>query len=591
MKKLPLVTRILLWRKRTISDARFMYILSIIVGAAGGLGAVIIKNSVRIIQDLLTKGFSDEYSQFWFILYPAIGLLASAIIIRFIIRNKVGHGVPNVLYAISKNNGIIRPFQMYASIITSSITVGFGGSVGLEGPTVSTGGSFGSNIGRILRLDYKNITLLIACGSTGAVAAIFKAPITAIVFALEVLMLDLTMASLLPLLIAAVSGAVTSYFFLGQKVIYPIEVVEQFILSDIPLYIALGVLCGFISLYFTRVYLFIAHKFEGINKWYYRYIIGAGILGLLIFLVPSLFGEGYEAINSSLHADYDHLFKNTFYYAFNDNSTAIIIILLALILLKGIATSVTFGGGGIGGIFAPSLFIGAHAGLLFSYFMNSVIGNEISQTNFALVGMCGVIAGIMHAPLTGIFLIAEITGGYLLFLPLMIVATLSYTTISTFEKTSVYTYQLAKRGELFTHDKDKVVLSLMNVMDLLETNFKTIDENATLGDLVKQIQKSKRNIFPVVNDENHLLGIIHLNNIRHVIFKPELYDSTKVSSLMYFPVNFVSPDDSMEDIVQKFQASGHFNLPVLKDGIYVGFVSRANVLSKYRKLLKHFSED
>jgi CIC family chloride channel protein len=568
-----------------------MIFLSILAGAAGGLGAVIIKNAVRIIQDLLTKGFSDEYYQILFIVYPAIGLLVCTIIIRYILRKKVGHGVPNVLYAISKNNGIIRPYQIYASILTSSITVGFGGSVGLEGPTVSTGGAFGSNLGRLLRLDYKNTALLIACGSTGAVAAIFQAPITAVVFALEVLMLDLTMASLLPLLIAAVIGAVTSYFFLGLKVIYPFEVIDQFLLSDIPWYIALGILCGFISLYFTRVYMFIANRFEIIKKWYYRYALGAAILGLLIFLIPNLYGEGYEAINASLHADYDHLFKNTFYYAYNENSTAIIIILLALIFMKGLATSVTFGSGGIGGFFAPSLFTGAHVGLLFSYFLNNMTGNTISQANFALVGMSGVIAGIMHAPLTGMFLIAEITGGYELFLPLMIVSILSYATINTFEKTSVYTYQLAMRGELFTHDKDKVVLSLMNVRDLLETNFKTISEDATLGELVKQIQTSKRNIFPVVDEDNHLLGIIHLNNIRHVIFKPELYDNTSVSSLMYFPVNFVSPDDSMEDIVQKFQSSGHYNLPVLQDGKYVGFVSRANVLSKYRKLLKHFSED
>lgn len=591
MKKLPLITRILLWRKRTISDSKFMILLSIIAGTAGGLGAVIIKNSVRFIQEVLTKGFSDEYSQVMFIVYPAIGLLASSLLVIYIIRKKVGHGIPNVLYAISKNNGIIRPFQMYASILTSSITVGFGGSVGLEGPTVSTGAAFGSNFGRIMRLDFKNITLLIACASTGAVAAIFKAPIAAIVFALEVLMLDLTMASLLPLLIAAVSGAVTSYFFLGQKVIYPYEVVHPFILSEIPYYIILGILCGFISLYFTKVYLFIAGKFETINKWYLRYLVGAGILGILIFLLPSLYGEGYEATNSSLHANYEHLFRNTFYYSFNHNTLAIMMALMALILLKGVATSVTFGGGGIGGIFAPSLFTGAHAGLLFAFFMNHIFMSQISETNFALVGMGGVIAGILHAPLTGIFLIAELTGGYQLFLPLMIVSALSYATMSTFEKTSVYTYQLARKGELFTHDKDKIVLSLMNVKDLLETNFKTIDEDATLGDLVKVVQKSKRNIFPVVNEENHLLGIIHLNNVRHVIFNPELYDSTKVRSLMYFPVNFVSPDDSMEQIVQKFQSSGHFNLPVIQDGKYIGFVSRANVLSKYRKLLKHFSED
>jgi len=591
MKKLPLVTKLLIWRKRKISDSRFMIFLSGIVGFAGGIGAVIIKNLVHFIQDMLTNGVSGDLTKILSFAYPAIGLFATSLIINFILKKKVGHGVPNVLYAISKNTGIIRSYQMYASIITSSLTVGFGGSVGLEGPTVSTGAAFGSNIGRFLRLDYKNITLLIACASAGAVAAIFKAPIAAIIFALEVLMIDLTMAALLPLLIAAVSGAITSYFFLGQKVLYPFSVVDQFSLSDIPLYIILGILCGFVSLNFTKIYLFIAKKFESINSWFYRFALGAFTLGLLIFLLPSLYGEGYEAINSILHGDINHLFENTLYDKFQDSTSAIIIVFVAVIVLKGVATSVTFGGGGIGGIFAPSLFIGAHTGLLYSLLLNNLGGKEVSESNFALVGMAGVIGGIMHAPLTAIFLIAEITGGYELFLPLMIVTALSYATIMIFEKNSIYTYQLAKRGQLFTHDKDKVVLSLMKVKDLIETKFKTIDEGATLGDLVKVIQISNRNIFPVVDKENYLHGIIHLNNIRHVIFKPELYDETSVSSLMYFPVNFVSPDDLMEDIVQKFQSSGHFNLPVLKEGKYIGFVSRANVLSKYRKLLKHFSED
>ncbi|MBS0001178.1 MAG: chloride channel protein [Cyclobacteriaceae bacterium] len=591
MKKLSPATRLLLWRKRKISDRRFILFLSLFVGSAAGLGAVIIKNSVHFIQTLLTEGFSDQYYQFLFFLYPAIGILFTVIFINFILRRKVGHGIPNVLYGISRNSGIIRPYQTYASVITSALTVGFGGSVGLEGPTVSTGGAVGSNIGRFLRLDFKNIILLIACASAGAMAAIFKAPIASIIFALEVLMLDLTMAALLPLLIAAVSGTVTAYFFMGQQVLYPFEVHESFHLSSIPFYILFGIVCGFISLYFFRTYTFIERKFEKLGTWYTRFIIGAFILGGLIFFMPSLYGEGYQAINSSLHGNYNYLFINSPFYEFRENYYALLLALLAVIFFKVIATYVTFGAGGIGGIFAPCLFIGANAGVLFSSVMNQLFIKQIPQSNFALLGMAGLITGVIHAPLTAIFLIAEITGGYQLIVPLMIVAAFSYVTISLFEKNSVYTHQLAKRGELFTHDKDKVVLSLMNVKEMLETKFSTVTPDTTLGELVKVIQDSKRNVFPVIDEENNLHGIIHLNNIRHVIFKPELYENTRVSNLMYFPENFVSPQDSMEVIVQKFQSSGHYNLPVIQDGKYIGFVSRAKVLSKYRKLLKHFSED
>ncbi len=591
MRKLPLLARLLIWRKRKISDSRFMILLSVVVGLAAGVAAVIIKNSVHFIQALLTQGFSDDYFQVMFFVYPAIGILLTILFIRFILRRKVGHGIPNVLYAISRNNGIIRPYQMYASIITSALTVGFGGSVGLEGPTVSTGAAVGSNLGRLLRLDYKNIILLLGCASAGAMAAIFKAPIAAIIFALEVLMLDLNMKALVPLLIAAVSGTVTTYFFLGQQVLYPIEVIDTFHLSDIPVYILFGIVCGLIGLYFFRTYTFIEQKFENLKSLYSRFIIAAVILGILVFFMPALYGEGYLAINSSLHGNYSYLFNNSPFYEFKDSVYALIIALIAVILFKVIATYITFGGGGIGGIFAPSLFIGANVGVLFSFLLNTLDIKQVSQSNFALVGMAGLIAAVIHAPLTAIFLIAEITGGYQLFVPLMIVAALSYATISMFEKNSVYTHQLAKRGELFTHDKDKVVLSLLKVKNLIETKFNTVRPYATLGELVNIIQKSKRNVFPVVDENNTLQGIIHLNNIRHVIFKPELYDNTLVENLMYYPLNYVSPDDSMEEIVQKFQSSGHFNLPVLQEGQYLGFVSRAKVLSEYRKLLKHFSED
>lgn len=585
------LTRFLIWRRNHITDTQFMMFLSVLTGFLAGLCAVIIKNTVHFIQQILTQGFSTEYYNILFFLYPTAGIFLTVIFIRYIIRKKVGHGIPNVLYAISKDSGIIKTFQMYASIVTSALTVGFGGSVGLEGPSVSTGAAVGSNIGQFLHLDYRKTTLLIACASAGAMSAIFKAPIASIIFALEVLMLDLTLSALVPLLMASVTAAITSYFFLGQGVLYPFEVEESFHLSNVIIYIFFGVLCGFVSLYFTRVYFMMENFFYRMNSWYRRFLVGVFILGLLIFFIPALYGEGYSVINSALHGDYSYLFNSSLFYYLKDNAYAVLIGFVVLISLKVVATTATFGAGGIGGIFAPTLFVGANTGLMFAYTLNLFKIGSISESSFALAGMAGMIAGVIHAPLTAIFLIAEITGGYELFVPLMITATLSFATIHYFEKNSVYTRQLARKGELFTHDKDKVVLSLMRIDNLLETKFITIHPDATLGDLVKIIPKSKRNIFPVVDEDNYLHGIIHLNNIRNVMFDTTMYDTTYVRNLMYFPGNVVSPDDSMDTIVKKIQQSGHYNVPVLKDGKYIGFISRANVFSKYRKMLQEFSAD
>jgi CIC family chloride channel protein len=480
---------------------------------------------------------------------------------------------------------------MIASVITSSITVGFGGSVGLEGPTVSTGGAIGSNIGRLLRLDYRRITLLVACASAGAMSAIFKSPIAAIIFAIEVLMLDLTMAALVPLLIASVTAALVSYVFMGQFTVYDFQVSAGFNLNNIPFFIILGVLAGFISLSFTGIYNFVEDVFDKIKGWYWKLIVGVMILGGLLFFLPSLYGEGYDVVSSSLRGDYSELFKNSMFYEYRNNMAAVVLMLMAVIFLKSFATSATFGAGGIGGIFAPTLFIGANTGLLLAEILIALGYDSVDASIFALIGMSGLIAGVLHAPLTAIFLIAELTGGYQLFVPLMIVSTLSYTTIRYFMKTSVYTRQLARKGELFTHDKDKMVISLMNVKDLLETKFKTVHKDANLGELVKVITSSKRNVFPVVDDNDVFYGVVHLNDIRDVIFKPELYESVMVSSLMHAPMSSATMEDSMEDIVEKFQKTPHFNIVVLADGKYVGFVSRANVFSKYRKMLKEFSED
>lgn len=585
------IKRFLIWRVKKIDDKKFMMFLSVVVGIFAGFSAVIIKNSVHFIQQLLTSSFVLHYQNYLYFAYPAIGILLVYIFTKYIIKREVGHGIPTTLYAISRNNGKIKRHNMFSSIVTSAFTVGFGGSVGLEGPTVATGAAWGSNIGRFFHLNYRQVLLLLACAGAGAMSAIFKAPIAAIVFVLEVIMLDLTLSSLLPLLFASVTAAITSYLFLGMDVLYPVEVVQKFNVNQILYYIALGILTGLVSVYFTRVYKWIQGWFDKQKNSFNKWFIGAAALGLLIFFFPSLYGEGYESINGCLHGSYDHLFNNSIFYNLQDNILWIFIIFILVIIFKAIATSVTFGAGGVGGIFAPTLFIGANTGLLFAQACSYLGIKDLSHSNLALVGMVGLIAGVLHAPLTAIFLIAEITGGYSLIMPLMIGASVSFATTRLFEKYSVYTYQLARRGELFTHDKDKVVLSILKVTKLIETNFLTIHEDATLGDLVKVISKSTRNIVPVVDNENTLLGIVFINDIREIMFDREKYDKIYVNELMFMPSPMVSPDESMEDVAKKFKVSDHYNLPVVDNGKYVGFVSRANVFSAYRNLLKKFSEE
>jgi len=590
MNKTKLIDRFIQWRLKHINDRSFMFILSVVIGLAVGFSAVVIKNSVHFISHLLTSGFAVQYQNYLYFAYPAIGILGAVLIVKYVIKQHVGHGIPGVLYAKSKTNGLIKPHNMYSSIVTSALTVGFGGSVGLEGPTVATGAAVGSNIGRVLGLNYKQITSLLGFACAGAMAAIFKAPIAAIVFALEVIMLDLTMSALVPLLTASVTAALTSYLVFGMEVLYTFELKDDFLLKDIPYYILFGILAGMVSVYFTRMYMFIGGLFEKINTWWKKLILGGTLLGVLVFLFPSLYGEGYEAINSALAGNFDYLFDNSIFYSYKENIYITLVLIAIIVLMKVIATSITFGSGGVGGIFAPSLFMGVNTGLLFAKSINFFNLGNISENNFALVGMTGLIAGVIHAPLTAIFLIAEITGGYGLFMPLMIVATISYGTVRLFESNSVYTIQLAKRGELLTHHKDKALLSLMKIDTLIEKNFATIRSDATLGDLVKVIASSKRNIFPVVDDNAKFKGIILMDQVREIMFRPELYETTKVRNLMFTPSNIVKIDDPMEMVAQKFQHSGKYNLVVLDGTKYVGFVSRANVFSKYRELLKEFSE-
>jgi chloride channel protein, CIC family len=590
MSRVTIQDRISNLRMRYLSGHRFLYLVAGIVGLAVGLAAVIIKNLVHFIEVALSKAIEGDYEKILIILLPITGITLAVIFIKYINRKPVRHGIPGVLFAISRNNAFIRVHNLYSSIISSVLTVGFGGSVGLEGPMIATGGAVGSNIGRLFNLSYKEITLLISCACAGVISAIFKAPIAGIVFAIEVLMLDLTMYAMLPLLIASATAALTSYLFLGQNVLYSFQVVERFQMDQIHLYLILGAIAGLVSVYFAKVYNYFSEIFEKVDGIWKRLLVAGGLLSVIIFLLPPLYGEGYEIVNSSLRGDVPALFNGSLYENWQHNFFLVVLAFVLIILFKAIATTLTFAAGGIGGIFAPSLFIGANLGLLVGIVLNQM-GADVSITNMALVGMAGVMAGVIHAPLTSIFMIAEISGGYELFMPLMLVSTISYATTKYFVSNSVYTIQLAKRGDLMTHHKDRNILLLMNVGDLVETNFKTVHPDQTLGDLVKVITKSHRNIFPVVKKDGTFVGIVKLDDIRHIMFNQEVYDSTQVRDLMFMPEYTVNLDEQMEEVAGKFSRSGRYNIAVVDDGNYVGFLSRAKVFSSYREMLKHFSDD
>lgn len=582
--------RLLVYSRRMPSQ-QLMVILSIVVGFLAGLVAVIMKNLVFLIRQLLTGGFEIDYSNYLYVVYPATGILLVLLFIKYILRRPVRDGIPNVLHSISKNHGIISPHNTFSSVITSSLTVGFGGSVGLEGPTVVTGAAIGSVLAKKLGLNYKQVVAVLGFASAAAMSAIFKAPIAAIVFALEVILFDMTMSSLVPLLLASIVAALTSYAFLGQDVLYPFQVQYSFNLSETFYYFGLGLFTALVSVYYIKGYVVSGKIFDKIPGWFNKFLVGSGILGLLIFLLPSLYGEGYEAINTALKGNLAFVFDNSIFYSLKGNESIALLLLLAIILLKVVATSLTFRAGGIGGVFAPTLFIGTMTGMFFAKSLNFMGLASLPVSDFALVGMAGLLAGVVHAPLTAIFLIAEITGGYSLMFPIMIVATTSYGITRLMSPRSIYTIQLSKRGDMLTHHKDKALLSMMSIENLIEKNFKTISPDANLGDLVKVIAVSTRNIFPVVDENNDFYGIIVMDQIRHLMFQPELYEKTTVRSLMFHPSTIVYVSDDMETVAQKFQHSGKYNLVVLEDSKYVGFVSRANVFSHYRQLLKEFSED
>lgn len=578
------------WRLKHLSESQYMIILSIPTGLLAGLAAVIIKNLTHFIKDIVTKGSTDEYSNVLYFVYPAIGIFLTIIFLKWIVKKKAGHGIPGLLYAISRKRGIVKANKMYVSMISSALTVGFGGSVGLEGPSVSTGSAVGSNIGQFLRLNYKQLTMMISMGGAAALAAIFQAPITGIVFAIEVLMIDLSITALVPLIISAFVGVLTSYFLLGQAVEYVIDIPEAFIPSNTIYYILLGVFLGLVSAYFMKVMFTTEKFFDKLGAWWKRFLVGSLVLGLLIFLFPSLYGEGYDAINSALKGDFSPLYNNSIFYAFKDNIWAIFALFVGVILMKAFATSFTFGAGGVGGTFAPSLFTGAFAGLFFALIINYFDIANLNPTKFSLVGMGGMVAGILHAPLTGIFLIAEITNGYSLIVPLMIVSTIAFLINRVFFQHSVYTHAVAEQGALLTHNKDRSILNMMNVGPLVETNFNIIRPEKELKDLIPIISGSTRNIFPVVSEDGEFKGHVLLDHVRSVMFDTSLYD-TPIENLMVVPEYIIDPNETMEEVAKKFHVSGKYNIPVVQNGMYLGYISRANVFSTYRKKLSEISDD
>ena len=579
------------WRLRRITQRQFILLLSFVVGILSGLAAILLKNTIHFTHLLFTRGFDVESQSYWYFAYPVIGIFLTILYVKYLVKDNISHGVARILYAISKKNSRIKPHNTHSSVIASTLTIGFGGSVGAEAPIVLTGASIGSNLAQLLRLNYRSITLMVGCGAAGAIAGIFKAPIAGLVFTLEVLMLDLTMSSLIPLLISAVTSATLASFFMGKGVVLSYSVKDPFMLENIPYYILLGILSGLISLYFTKGAMYVESVFERIRNVYTRFVVGALILSGLIFLFPPLYGEGYTILQELLSGNSDILVNNSLFYFIKENTWFLLLFTFLILIFKVVAMSATIGSGGVGGIFAPTMFMGGLTGFFLSRFVNQWSTSYVSESNFTLVGMGGLMAGVMHAPLTGIFLIAEITGGYRLLIPLIIVSTISYLTIMYFEPHSIYTKRLAKRGELITHNKDRAVLTLMRLNRLIETDLKQISPDATLGELVKIVSKSKRNIFPVVDKEGKLEGVVLLDHIRDIMFNPELYNETYVNSLMITPPAFVEYHEPMDRVIEKFEETGAWNLPVINEGKYVGFISKSKIFNSYRKLLMQFSEE
>lgn len=588
LKLTQVLTQVTKWLEKSFSKQQLLILISAVVGLLSGLVAVVIKNLTYLIQSLLGGGYISNYHNAYYFLFPMVGLLLVYLFTKYILKKEIGQGISTTLYSISRRKGFMRKFQNYASIITAPITLGFGGSAGLEAPTVVSSAALSTSFSKFLNLTQASRTLMIGCAAAGAMSSIFQAPIAGIIFAIEIFSLDLTLVSMIPLLVASVSSILTSYFFFGSDIILHTQLGEAFQISDVPFYIALGIFTAFASITFTKVYIYTFKRFSSFENRINKIIVGGIILSGILFLVPQIYGEGYSTVNELLAGNHELVTENKFLKGWS-STWVIIAFLILLVIFKMIATSVTIAAGGIGGIFAPVLFIGSMIGHCYALVINAlgITKLPVSVSQYTLVGMAGLMAGVMHAPLTAIFLIAEITSGYSLFIPLMITAAISYVITSQFQPNSVYTMELAARGDLVTHNKDQAVLTLMDIHQVIEDNFKVLTDNMNLEQIVNEgVIKSKRNIYPVV-DENHIFkGIILLDDIRTIMFDKSLYHEMTVVDLMQKAPDVIELNDCrMNDIMKKFQETDAWNLPVVKDGKYVGFISKSKLLTAYRQKL------
>ena len=582
-------------RGRHISDRQFTLLLSFVVGFLAAVAGYVLHFIISEIQLLLTAGFDITSFNWMYLVLPVVGIYLTSLFVRYIVRDDIGHGITRILYAISSKKSRIKGHNCWSSVVASAITIGFGGSVGAEAPIVLTGSAIGSNLGKLFRMDNKTMMLLVGCGASAAIAGVFKAPIAGLVFTLEVLMVDLTMASLLPILIASVTATCFTYIFTGSASLFNFCLDGNWMLERVPATILLGVCCGLFSLWFIRASNMFEGIFERLGKNHLaRLALGGVVLSLLIFLFPTLFGEGYSSIdillNGKTEADWQTIMNNSLFYGHSD---MLVLYVGLVVFTKVFATTATNGGGGCGGTFAPSLFMGAFGGFLFSRVWNMYqIGIYVPEKNFTLLGMAGVMTGVMHAPLTGIFLIAELTGGYAMFIPLMIVCICSYLTIIIFEPHSIYGMRLARQGKLITHNTDRAVLTLMSLDSVIEREVTTVSPDMELGKLIHFISRSRMSIVPVVDEAGHLLGEIDVTKIRHIVFRTELYGHFRVSQLMTEPPAVLGDNDPMDEVMKKFDSTDASMLPVVDSlGNLKGYVTRAHIYSQYRQMVADMSAE
>lgn len=584
--------RFVIWREHHIKEKNFVLILALIVGIICGVAAQLLKFLIHLIGSSLTAGFNATSENWLYLVYPVVGIILTVLFVKYVVKENISHGVTKVLYAISRRKSRLKIKNMYASLIASSITIGTGGSVGAEGPIVYTGAAIGSNFGQAFRMSPKILMILVGCGAAAGIAGIFRAPIAGMLFTLEVLMIDLTGMTVMPLLLSSIAGATVAYVMEGYTAEFFFTQSEPYLTSRIPWTIALGVVCGLMSYYFTKVMFMIESFFKKIKQQWLKILIGGTIIACLVFLFPPLYGEGYSTITSLLDGDVESVVNASLFYVDRDNIWFLLLFIFAITLTKAFATSATNGAGGVGGTFAPSLFVGALTGFLFASVVNQFdLGVTLSLKNFTLMGMAGVMSGVMHAPLMAIFLTAEMTGGYDLFLPLLIVSALAYFTIQCFTPYSIYTMRLAKAGDLVTHQKDKAVLTLLKIESVIETDFKVVHPEMSLREMVDVISVSNRNLYPVTDAEGNLKGVVLLDDIRNIMFRTDLYRKMHVSRFMAAVPDVIDVKMPMDKVMEIFDKTNAWNLPVVKDGKYIGFVSKSKIFNSYRRVLRHFTDD